>query len=554
MAHSEGPRTGRPPFRARRGMISTSHYLASVAGLKILRAGGSAVDAAIAANAVLCVAYPHMAGLGGDGFWLIHHPREGRVEALNASGPSAAMATRDFYREAGHEDEIPDRGPLAALTVPGAVDGWREAHERYGKLEWRVLFEDAIYHAREGLAVSRSLANWIHEDMDLFSDQPSSGRIFTDNGKARREGGVLAQQELARSLERLAEHGPRAGFYEGDTARSICKALEEAGSPLRRDDFANFRAEWVEPLTTTYRGYEAFEFPPNTQGFAALQILNLIEGFDLKAFGDNSADYYHHMAEAVKLAFADRDAWLTDPKFVDIPLEWLLSKEYANERRKQIKASSSLDMDGVDPGIPFDEAEFTSRGARGDTCYFCAVDEDGLSASVIQSIYYDFGSGVVGGDTGIIMQNRGSFFEMSDNHPNRLEPHKRTFHTLIPAMLLKDGEPYLVYGTMGGEGQPQTHAAMVSRLIDFGYDVQQAIEAPRWLMGQTWGAESRDLWLEGRIPDNVVRELELRGQPVMMLQDWNDNMGHAQAIRIDRESGLLEGGADPRGDGLALGF
>jgi oxamate amidohydrolase len=553
MSHPDGPRTGRPPTRAPRGMIATSHHLASATGLDTLRRGGSAVDAAIAANAVLCVAYPHMAGLGGDGFWLIHDPGQGGVRALNASGPAARLATREYYREKGHTDEIPARGPLAALTVPGAVEGWREMHEGHGKLEWADLFGDAIRYARDGLAVSRSLSDWMHQDVPVFAEHPSSARVFLDDGRPRRDGERLVQGGLASSFERLARDGARGGFYEGETAERICTTLGPGGSPLRPEDFAAFRAEWVEPLSTTYRGYTAFGFPPNTQGFAALQILNLIEGFDLERWGDGSADYYHHLAEAVKLAFADRDAWLTDPKFVDIPLDRLLSETYADERRRLIDPTRAMRMEEVDPGIPF-AGQSARRSPGGDTVYFCAVDDDGLAVSVIQSIYHDFGSAELGGDTGIILQNRGSFFSLDDEHPNRLEPGKRTFHTLIPAMLFRGGEPYLVYGTMGGEGQPQTQAALVTRLVDFGYDVQQAIEAPRWLMGRTWGTESRDLSLEGRIPDEVVRELELRGQPVKMLAEWDDNMGHAQAIRFDREHGFLEGGADPRGDGAALGF
>jgi oxamate amidohydrolase len=552
MSHPNGPRTGRPPTCADRGMVATSHVLASEAGSAALRRGGSAVDAAIAANAVLCVAYPHMAGLGGDGFWLVHEPGGGGVRALNASGPAAARATREYYREKGHREEIPSRGALAALTIPGAVDGWREAHERYGRLEWAELFSDAIRYARHGVAVTRSLANWMHADIPVFARHPSSAGVFLDDGRARREGERLVQGDLADSFERLARAGARAGFYEGETAERICAGLGPEGSPLTPDDFARFRAEWVEPISSSYRDYTAYAFPPNTQGFAALQLLNLIEGFDVARWGDGTADYYHHMAEAVKLVFADRDAWLTDPRFVDIPLERLLSREYAAERRALIDPHRAMDMEAVEPGIPFTGSERRSPG--GDTCYFCAIDEDGLAVSVIQSIYHDFGSAEIGGGTGIILQNRGSFFSLDDAHPNRLEPGKRTFHTLIPAMLFEGDEPYLVYGTMGGEGQPQTQAALVTRLVDFGYDVQQAIEAPRWLMGRTWGTESRDLSLEGRIADETVRELELRGQPVKMLARWDDNMGHAQAIRIDRRHGFLEGGADPRGEGAAIGF
>jgi len=534
-------------------MIATSHELASVAGLDALRAGGSAVDAAIAANATLSVVYPHMAGLGGDGFWLISSPDEDGVRALNASGPAGVAATRDYYRHRDHE-AIPSRGPLAALTVPGAVDGWRRAHEAYGRLEWAVLFEDAVRHARDGMPVSRSVADWLIEDVPVLEEYPSAGEVFLPGGRRPREGEVVVQKDLADSLTTIAEEGARGGFYEGPLAERICDDLGDRGSPLRPADFAEYAAEWIEPLSTTYRGYTAYEFPPNTQGFAALQILNLIEGYDVAAWGDGTADYYHHLAEAVKVAFADRDEWLTDPDFVDIPLDRLTSKDYADERRELIDPERANTMGDVDPGIEFGPGNRAAPADDGDTCYFCAVDDDGLAVSVIQSIYHDFGSAVIGGDTGIIMQNRGSFFSLDEAHPNRLEPGKRSFHTLIPAMLCRDGEPAVVYGTMGGEGQPQTHAAMVTRLVDFGYDVQQAIEAPRWLMGRTWGTESQALSLEGRISDEVVRELRARGQPTRTLTDWDDNMGHAQAIRIDRETGWLEGGADPRGDGAALGY
>ncbi len=553
MASPNGPHTGRPPTYAPHGMVATSNILASSAGLAALRRGGSAVDAVIAANAVLCVVYPHMAGLGGDGFFLIYHPKSGEILGLNASGPAAKAATRDYYREQGCTEEIPARGPHAAVTVPGAVDGWQQVHERFGRLEWSALFEDAIRYARDGVPVYPSLANWSVTDVPVLSQYPDTARIFLPGGEPPRDGDRLVQANLAKSFERLAADGPRAGFYEGQTAETICEALAPHGSPLSPEDFSAYRAEWVEPISTEYRGYTAYQLPPNTQGFAALQILNIIEGYDVTQWGDGTADYYHHMAEAVKLALADRDAWLTDPRFVDIPLKKLLAKDYAAKRRELIDPQRASKMEEVRPGIPFSTKAHRSD-AGGDTCYFCAVDNDGLAVSIIQSIFHDFGSAVVGGDTGIILQNRGSFFSLDDDHPNRLEPGKRTFHTLIPAMLLRDGQPYLVYGAMGGEGQPQTQAALATRIVDFGYDVQQAIEAPRWLMGRTWGTQSRDLSLEGRIGDEVMRELRRRGQPVKPLTDWNDNMGHAQAIRIDSASGFLEGGADPRGDGAALGY
>lgn len=553
MSHPNGPRTLRPPTYGTSGMVATSHVLASSAGENALRMGGSAVDAAIAANAVLCVVYPHMAGLGGDCFMLIHDPSEGGVKALNASGPSAKQASLDYYNDKGVFDEIPARGPLAALTVPGAVDGWSAAHEKYGKLAWEDLFKDAIHYAREGFPVSRSLVDWTNADKDILRNYPHSAKAFLSGGRIYREGERIALPDLANSLERVAKLGAREGFYEGETAELIANALKDGGSPLTQDDFADYSSEWVEPISTDYRGHTVYEFPPNTQGFAALQLFNILEGFDVAGWGDNSADFYHFMAEATKLALADRNAWLTDPKFVDIPLGKLLDKAYAAERRALIDPDVAAVMDKVPAGIPFDGAKGRDD-AGGDTCYFCAVDRDGVAVSIIESIYHDFGSGVVAGDSGIVMQNRGSFFSLDTTSANKLEPGKRTFHTLIPGMIFKDQAPYMVFGSMGGEGQPQTHAALATRIIDFGYDVQQAIESPRWLMGRTWGTPVRELSLEARVGAQVPRELIRRGQPVKIQFDWNDNLGHAQAIRINQSSGILEGGADPRGDGAAIGY
>lgn len=551
MSYPDGPWTGRPAIRAERGAVATSHHLASSAGLGVLRDGGSAVDAAIAANAVLCVAYPHMAGLGGDGFFLVGSP-DGGVHAINASGPAAAGADRARYRELVGDGDIPSRGPLAALTVPGAVDGWRLAHERFGRVPWDRLFRDAIHHARVGVAVARSVADWAADDEAELREHTTAGDAYLVDGRAGREGERLRIPGLAATFERLAAKGARAGFYEGETAERIGRGCEHAGSVLRADDLAAYHAEWVEPIRGSYRGVDAWQLPPNTQGFAALQLLRLLEGYDVVAWGDASADLIHHAAEAVKLAFADRDEWLTDPRFVDAPLDRLLSHEYLDERREQIDPAQAAVMEDVAPGIPFRGA--ARRPAEGDTVYLCAVDDDGLAVSLIQSIYHDFGSMLIPDQTGVLLQNRGSFFALDDDHPNRLEPGKRTFHTLIPALLTDgDARPQLVYGTMGGEGQPQTQLLLVLRLLDHGLDVQQALEAPRWLMGRTWGDPSQELSIEGRVSDGVVRELVRRGQPVTMLPDWDDNTGHAQAIRIHPD-GYLEAGADPRGDGLAIGW
>ncbi len=544
------PLTGRPPARAERGMVAAPHALAAESGLTQLRRGGSAVDAAIAANAVLCVVYPHMAGLGGDAFALIQPPG-GALEALNASGHSAQAATREWYAERGHTDALPDRGGASALTVPGAVDGWRRAHERHGRLPWAELFADAIHLAREGVAVGRSLAQWSAQDASLLAEDASAASVFLPRGRALREGERLVNADLADALAGIAREGARAALYEGALAERLCAGTPD--SPLRPEDFAGFEAEWVEPLRGRYRDVGVAQMPPNTQGFTVLQILAMLEEFPVSEWEDGGVDYVHHAAEATKLSFADRDAWLTDPDHHDIPIADLIQPAYGRGRAELIDGQSAMTMSEVESGLPGGW-----QGERavptGDTCYLCAVDDTGLAVSLIQSIYHDFGSGVVADGTGIILQNRGSFFSLDAGHHNSLEPGKRTFHTLIPGMLFDDAGAFLAaIGSMGGEGQPQTQVALTTRLVDFGYDAQQAIEAPRWLMGRTWGTQSQDLSIEGRFSDTVIRELERLGQPVQMLPDWDDNVGHAQLIRRT-PAGFLEGGADPRGDGAALGY
>jgi gamma-glutamyltranspeptidase/glutathione hydrolase len=475
------------------------------------------------------------------------------LHGINASGSAAGLATLDYFRPRCEGGEIPARGPLSVLTVPGAIDGWRIAHERFGRLDWRDLFDDSIVHARDGAPASRSLVHWTAKSADVLTESPATSVIFLPGGRLPFVGQRFIQADLARALEHVAANGARAGFYEGAIAERICADLRAKGSPLRAEDFAEYRAEWVEPIKSTYRGYDVYELPPNTQGFATLQILNLVEGYDVASWGDGSSDYYHHMVEAVKVAFADRDEWLTDPRFVEIPVQLMLDKRYAEQRRRLIHPDRAIDMAELKSGVPYAYSH-EIRIPGGDTCYFCASDRDGMVVSIIQSIYHDFGSAVIGGDTGVVMQNRGAFFTLDERHPNCLEPRKRTFHTLAPALLAREGRPYMAFGSMGGEGQPQSQAAIATRIVDFGYDVQQAIEAPRWLMGRTFGARSPYLSLEGRISADVARDLERRGQPVRMAGDWDENMGHAQAIRVDHDNGCFEGGADPRGDGAALGY
>jgi len=539
--------TGRPPVMGTRGAVASSHYLASQAGLEMLKKGGHAVDAAIAMNATLAVVYNHMAGLGGDMFCQVWDSKSQKVEALNGSGRSGQNASIDFYKGKGM-DTIPQRGPLAANTVPGTVDAWAKLHERYGKLDWKELFQPAISYAADGFPTSQKFRDYIGNYSETLKEFSETARTFLVNGHAPETGQIIRQADLAESMRLIAEKGPEV-FYRGELAQRIIRSLKDAGGILTGEDFAEHTSDWVEPAKTDYKGFTVTELPPNTQGIATLMLLNLIERYNLNEIGDNTADFYHLMTEAVKIAFADRDRWVTDPDFLDIPVERLVSKDYMDERRGMIDMMSAKPEQEVEPGEPRLAAD-----GGGDTTYMCAVDSDGNSCSLIQSVYHEFGSAFMPEGTGILLQNRGSFFKLDPDHPNKLEPRKRTFHTIIPAMALKDNRPFMLFGTMGGEGQPQTQAAMLTRVVDFGYDIQQAIEAPRWLYGRTWGEESKTLKLEGRIPDAVATELKRRGHDVEMMEDWSQKMGHAQGIVIDLESGVFSAGADPRGDGLALAW
>ncbi len=543
----------RPTVLATQGMVVTPHYLASAAGLRVLRAGGNAIDAVIAAAAVCSVVYPHMCSIGGDNFWLIYDAKGRTVRALNGSGRSGERCTIDLYTRMGNANVIPSRGFLAANTVPGAVDGWATAHE-YGrwslgtKVLWSSIFEEAIEYAEAGYPVTPSQAVWTARNTADESD-PQRGlqrwegfrrTYLKPDGRPYPPGEVMKQPDLARTLKSIAFGGGRF-FYEGDITRRIVRYLDRHGGVLTERDFYEHHADWVDPIRVDYRGYTVHGFPPNTQGMAALLILSILSHFDLQKVGEGTTDYYHLQVEATKLAFADRDRWVTDPTCIRAPLDRLLSRRYTEDRARMINMTRSVAR--YEPGL-----------MKGDTVYIGAVDAAGNGVSMLQSIYFDFGSGIVAGDTGVLLQNRGSFFSLDPTHVNHLAPRKRTFHTLIPAMLLKDDRLFLVYGTMGGEGQPQTQSALVSRIVDFGFGLQESIEAPRWLYGRTWGMTATDLCLEARVPEPVVEGLRHRGHPVRVVGAWDDVMGHAQAILIHPETGVRHGGADPRGDGQALGY
>jgi gamma-glutamyltranspeptidase/glutathione hydrolase len=523
------------------GLVAGPHYLASQAGVDILKKGGTAVDAAIATNAVLNVVYPHMCGIGGDAFWLIYDASRRDVAFLNASGHSPYAANPDYFQKGGMKS-IPLRG-LLPVTVPGAVDGWFEAHSRYGKLPMNSVLEPAIQYARQGYPISHMLSFKIQEAAPDLSRYPSSKSLYLPSGKAPRPGDMLTNPGLARSLEKIAREG-RDVFYKGEIAREIVKFSQENGGLLRAKDFEDMKSNWGQPVSTTYRGYTVYETAPNSQGMAALMILNLLEGYDLSSLDYHSSEHLHLMVEAKKVAFADRNRYISDPEFVKIPVSELLSKDYADKRRALIQKDRVADAATVAPG---------SFGR--DTIYLCVVDEAGNAVSLIQSLYFSFGSCVVAGNTGIVLQNRGSYFSLDPNQVNCLKPHKRTFHTLMASMTFRDGKPFLVFGTSGADGQPQTHIQVMSAVFDFGLDIQAAIEAPRWLSGRYLVNQPEGtLTMEGRFAYPTVEEMKHLGHQVNMAEKWSSNMGSAHGILIHPENGLRTGGSDPRADGLAIGY
>ena len=537
------PDTGRPATLAYRGMVTSPHTLASQAGVAILQAGGSAVDAAIAAAAVLSVIYPHMTSLGGDAFWLIHDARTGAVRSLEAAGRAAAAATLDWFAARGLR-EIPVRGIVpATLTVPGAVDGWYQAHAAHGRLPLATDLAAAVGYARDGFPVMHRLARWIARSADVLAADPAAARIFLAHGASPAAGRRLTNPDLARTLERAAEG--RAGFYEGETAREMARHAREHGGFYTERDFAAQRAKWGTSIHATYRGVTIHETPPPSQGVSVLQALRLLEPWEIGALPFLGPDHVHLLVQAKQIAFHDRDRLVADPEFSPVPVERLLSRAYADERRVLMDPKRALPWDRVP----------SSGSLTGDTVYVAAVDADGDAVSLIQSLYFGFGSGVVAGSTGVVLQNRGAYFSLHPAHPNRLEPGKRPLHTLIASLAFKDGRLWQVVGCMGADGQPQIHLQVYTALIDFGLDIQQAVEAPRWLAGRFALGDAREvLNMEGRFAPATVAELARRGHEINRWEAWNELAGHAHGITIDPGSGARVGGADPRSDGAAIGY
>lgn len=520
------------------GMVSSPHYLATVAGLKVLQGGGSAVDAAIAVNSTLGVVYPHMTGMGGDAFWLVHDAASGTVHALNGSGRAAAQASRERYRAAGHE-VIPQRGPLSLVTVPGAVDSWCMAHERFGKLSLADDLAQAIAYARDGYPVSAGQARFTAATADVLAQHGPTAGTFLPGGRVPQAGQLLRMPGLAETMDLVAQKG-RAGFYAGPVREEIVRAVAEAGGCWQADDLTGHHGTWQAPISTTYRGRVLYQHPPNSQGFVHLMVMNILECFEVSLLHSDHPAYLHLVVEATKLAFADRDRYLTDPEHCDIPMQRLLSKDYAAE------LAARIDLEQARPSHPQPMGQ--------DTTCTVVVDQWGNAVSIIQSLYHEFGSAFVAGDTGVLLQNRGSFFSLDPDHVNCLEPGKRCFHTLMPGMMFAEDHLDLVYGTMGGEGQPQTSTALVTRYVDFDEDIQDVIDHPRWLYGRTWGDDTQNLRIENRFSDATTLRLARMGHHVETIDAWSDLAGHAAAITINHDNGVLTGAADARGEGIAAGW
>jgi gamma-glutamyltranspeptidase len=513
-------------------MVASPHALASAAGADALRAGGSAVDAAIACGSTLGVIYPHMCGIGGDAFWLLYDAAARKVSYLDGGGRAAKAATLERF---SGQSEIPFRGIApATLTTPGAVASFCAAHERYGKLPLARCLKDAIHYARHGYPVSARLARWISETAPELARDPASAALFLPEGQS-----VLSNPRLADTLEAIAAQG-RAGFYEGEVAAELARL----GGFFTAADLAAQAAHWGEPIGASYRGVTIYETPAPTQGFTVLEMLNLLEPLRLADREFLGPDHVHLLVQAKQIAYHDRDRWLGDPRFSPVPIERLISKAHADARRALMDPARALPWDRV-----------PSEGTlAGDTVYVAAVDAAGNAASLIFSLYGVFGACITSAPTGVVLQNRGAYFSLDPAHPNRLEPGKVPLHTLIASLAFRNGKPWAVLGCMGADGQPQIHVQAYVAMIDFGLDIQQALDAPRWLSGRFALGEARDtLHIEARCPRATIDELERRGHPLERWGDWNELAGHANGITID-ENGALAGGADPRSDGAAVGY
>jgi gamma-glutamyltranspeptidase/glutathione hydrolase len=537
----EGPRAYRPVIMGRRGAVASNHPLATQAGLLALQAGGHAVDGALAVAATLSVVEPMMSGLGGDGFYHVYDRRTGDAVVFNGTGPAPRAATAERYA-AG----IPLSGPLA-VSVPGSVGAWGTMHARFGRRPWASAFAAAIHHAGDGFGATRAYRHFAGEQRAVLAADARSKTVFLRGGEAPAVGTSITQPELARTLDALAGEGAE-GFYRGALSRHVAAGLQHAGALVTAQDLADYRPEVQRPIEVRYRGYVVREAPPNSVGWVLLQELLLVEHFDLARMGLGSADLVHTLVEAKKLAFADRERWGADPRTLTAPLDVLLSRAYAARRATEIDLRKAMT-----PPVP------AGSVAPGDTTYFCVVDGDGNAVSGIQSINSAFGSGVTAGDTGILLNNRMTPWHLEAGHPNRLEPGKRVRHTMNPPMVFKDDELWAVFGTPGGDNQVQINLQVLTGMIDFGLDPQQAAEMPRWSSTHP-GQEANyphacpdALNMESRFATDVREDLAGRGHPVVVLGDLEGPCS-VEIIRRDAGTGMLLAGSDPRRDGWALAY
>jgi gamma-glutamyltranspeptidase/glutathione hydrolase len=527
---------------AQHGMACTSQPLATQVALDILKAGGNAIDAAIAANALLGLVEPTGNGIGGDLFAIVWDAETERLYGLNASGRSPRSLPLDYFTKNGHK-KIPAYGPLS-VSVPGCVDGWFELHKRFGVMEMKQLLQPAITYAREGFPVSEIIAYYWAGNARSLSKYPNVADVYMPGGKAPAKGEIFKNPYLASTLEKIGEEG-RDAFYKGEIARIIDAFMKEQGGFLSYEDLASHSSEWVEPVSANYRGYDIWELPPNGQGIAALQILNILEGYDIAAMGFGSSAYIHHFVEAKKLAFEDRARYYADPAFNELPVEKLISKEYAARRRKLIhpdRASRNLDAGEME---------------HGNTIYMTVADSKGNMVSLIQSNFRGLGSGMCPPGLGFILQDRGELFTLEKGHYNVYEPGKRPFHTIIPAFITKDGRPYMSFGVMGGSMQPQGHAQIVINMVDFGMNLQEAGDAPRIRhdgSSQPTGSTMTNggvVNLESGFSYESIRELMKRGHHV---KGSNGGFGGYQAILWDDKNKAYYGASESRKDGQAAGF
>ena len=537
------PPTNRPDVRGTHGAVSSDHPLATQVGLAVLKEGGNAVDAAVAMAAVLAVVRPHMNGVGGDAFVMYYDGASGNVTALNGSGRAGQLATPALFREQGL-DEVPSTGALS-VSVPGAVAAWVDIHERFGSLPFARLLAPAIGYARDGFPVSWRLADDIRTQGRALNEAGKAQ--YMPGGEAPPVGSLLKNPALAATLEVIARRG-KAGFYQGAVAERLASFLESEGGYLRAPDFAAHTSTWFEPLRGEYLGHQVLALPPATQGVTQMQMFEMAKAFPIKEMGQNTSRYLHTLVEVKKLAFADRDRWVGDPEMADVPVARLLDAGYLAQRATLVDPDHAAAS--VEPGFgDQDASEAGDRDDRGDTVYLTVVDKDGNAVSWIQSLFAGFGSGLFEPETGVMLQNRGSLFVLTDGHPDQIAPGKRPFHTLSPLMVLQDGRLAFTLGTPGGDSQPQSLLQIVNNLLLFGMTPQEAIEAPRFRSNS-----GVNLQLEDRVPESVRAELAALGHDIRVVHGWTATFGGAQMIRVEPGFGTLTVGSDPRREAYGLAY